>query len=621
MGQLMDENPSIIARKTLLKLAELKLQPTPDNYQKIYDQVAGFPSHRLNSTTIKLLSTLVKEFPRHTRELNNIANGLEQAIQNKSWKEYKDGLLKLAGINTVAPLQSVCVKGLDQTEENSWVDVIARLVQQLDASHAKVTPARKREGLGRVLNGFSKDSGVLQNKIIALMESWDYLASNENQVSETEYTEPEKISALKQVADVQDEATDSVDSQLQINQSKVNNISDQLLDLFTQTLEHVAAVKNADTELSNEAGALAQQVREIHNRDELERFVSSFRLFLDKFDYCAEGSSKLQQGLLRLLDKLLESTSKLLYEDEWIKSQISRLREIIHKPLDKRLIIEAENYLDEIIQRQRVIKRSLGDARSTLKQMVSSLISNIEEFSDETGEYHAKIEHYSKQISEADDLNSLSHLLIEIMHDTRQMQKSAQNYRDGFLSARAEVEGAQEKIVQLETELQQMSEKVHEDHLTGVLNRRGLDLAFEREVHRAQRLQWSICYALLDIDNFKKVNDTHGHKVGDEAIVYLINAVKNVTRNDDIVARYGGEEFVILLPNTDLVEAIDILSRIRRDMTKKFFLHENNRILITFSAGVAEYRQGEKQEQIFKRADEALYRAKKNGKNLILEAA
>ncbi|SEN56641.1 GGDEF domain-containing protein [Nitrosomonas marina] len=617
----MDENPSIIARKTLLKLAELKLQPTPENYHKIYDQVAGFPNHRLSPASIKLLSSFAKEFPRHTQDLNNIANRLELAIQNKSWKEYKAGLLRLAGVTTATSLQSGCAEDSGQTEENSWADIIARLVKQLDVCHARVTPVRKREGLGRVLNGFSNDSGALQKNIIALMESWDYLASNENQVSESEYTEPEKISALKLVAGEQDEAMDSVDSQPQINPSTVNNISDQLLDLFMQTLEHVAAVKNADTELSHEAGALAQQVREIHNRDELEQFVSSFKLFLDKFDYCAEGSSKLQQGLLRLLDKLLDSTSKLLYEDEWIKSQIFKLRETIHRPLDKRLIIEAENYLDEIIQRQRVIKRSLGDARSTLKQMVSSLISNIEEFSDETGEYHIKIEHYSKQISEANDLNSLSHLLVDIMHDTRQMQESAQNYRDGFLSARAEVEGAQEKIVQLETELQQMSEKVHEDHLTGVLNRRGLDLAFEREVHRAQRLQWSVCYALLDIDNFKKVNDTHGHKVGDEAIVYLINAVKNVTRNDDIVARYGGEEFVILLPNTDLPEAIDILSRIRRDMTKKFFLHENKRILITFSAGVAEYRPGEKQEQIFKRADEALYRAKKNGKNLILEAA
>ncbi len=84
------------------------------------------------------------------------------------------------------------------------------------------------------------------------------------------------------------------------------------------------------------------------------------------------------------------------------------------------------------------------------------------------------------------------------------------------------------------------------------------------------------------------------------------------------MSRYGGEEFVILLPNTDLEEAVHILSRIRRNLTKKFFLHENKRLLITFSAGVAQLRTGELQESIFKRADEALYRAKKGGKNQIL---
>ena len=84
------------------------------------------------------------------------------------------------------------------------------------------------------------------------------------------------------------------------------------------------------------------------------------------------------------------------------------------------------------------------------------------------------------------------------------------------------------------------------------------------------------------------------------------------------MSRYGGEEFVILLPNTQLEEAVQILSRVRRTLTKKFFLHENKRLLITFSAGIAQHRPEESQDHIFKRADEALYRAKKSGKNQIL---
>jgi len=127
-----------------------------------------------------------------------------------------------------------------------------------------------------------------------------------------------------------------------------------------------------------------------------------------------------------------------------------------------------------------------------------------------------------------------------------------------------------------------------------------------------------LCYALLDIDNFKQLNDAYGHTVGDDALVYLVDAVKETTRPEDIVSRYGGEEFVILLPKTTIEEAVQILSRIRRNLTKKFFLHENKRLLITFSAGVAQFQPGESPESIFKRADEALYRAKKGGKNQIL---
>ena len=106
--------------------------------------------------------------------------------------------------------------------------------------------------------------------------------------------------------------------------------------------------------------------------------------------------------------------------------------------------------------------------------------------------------------------------------------------------------------------------------------------------------------------------------MGDDALVYLVESIKETTRPEDIVSRYGGEEFVILLPNTNLEEAVHILSRIRRNLTKKFFLHENKRLLITFSAGVAQLQPGESQESIFKRADEALYRAKRGGKNQIL---
>jgi diguanylate cyclase len=206
------------------------------------------------------------------------------------------------------------------------------------------------------------------------------------------------------------------------------------------------------------------------------------------------------------------------------------------------------------------------------------------------------------------------------MSETKKVQARIQDSRNDFLAAREEVDAAQRKIQQLESELVQMEEKVLEDHLTGILNRRGLDDAFARESSRAERLQKPLSIAILDIDNFKLLNDTHGHKVGDDALVYLVKAIQETTRPDDIVTRFGGEEFVILLPDTNSEQAVLVITRVRRSLTKRLFLHENKRLLITFSAGLAQWQSGELQESVIARADGALYRAKKNGKNQVVVA-
>jgi diguanylate cyclase len=124
--------------------------------------------------------------------------------------------------------------------------------------------------------------------------------------------------------------------------------------------------------------------------------------------------------------------------------------------------------------------------------------------------------------------------------------------------------------------------------------------------------------ALLDIDNFKKLNDSMGHDAGDEALIHLATVCRETLRPQDTVARYGGEEFIILLPETPLHEATVALTRLQRELTRKFFLHANEKILITFSAGVTQMLPNDNQSTVIKRADEAMYKAKQSGKNRVL---
>jgi diguanylate cyclase len=165
-----------------------------------------------------------------------------------------------------------------------------------------------------------------------------------------------------------------------------------------------------------------------------------------------------------------------------------------------------------------------------------------------------------------------------------------------------------------------VSLQARHDALTGALNRKGLDEALVREVSTMRRNASALSVALLDIDNFKKLNDTLGHATGDVALTHLATVARECMRPQDTLARYGGEEFVILLPDTTLEQGIEAMTRLQRELTKRFFLAGTEKVLITFSAGVAQMTDSEAPPDAIRRADQAMYLAKRAGKNRVLGA-
>ncbi len=153
------------------------------------------------------------------------------------------------------------------------------------------------------------------------------------------------------------------------------------------------------------------------------------------------------------------------------------------------------------------------------------------------------------------------------------------------------------------------------DPLTGLYNRRHFFELAGRELDRTARTQSPISFVILDIDHFKKVNDEHGHLVGDNALVTLATLLKAELRKVDFCCRYGGEEFVLCLPDTGKQGALEVAERIREALTRIKIPAEEGAIQITISLGIAENDNDQKVENILKRADDALYRAKQNGRN------
>lgn len=158
------------------------------------------------------------------------------------------------------------------------------------------------------------------------------------------------------------------------------------------------------------------------------------------------------------------------------------------------------------------------------------------------------------------------------------------------------------------------------DALTGLYNRRHFDNTVEREFLRSKRYGGDLTLAIIDIDFFKKINDTYGHLCGDYILKEVAYLIMDNFRKTDMVFRYGGEEFVILLTETSLSQAEIPMERLRKTIEEQEFCYENNKIKVTISAGVAA-NTSETVNEFLNTADKALYEAKTSGRNRITFAA
>lgn len=491
----------------------------------------------------------------------------------------------------------------------AWSDLIRDLLRQLETPHKGITITRKKDGVETVLTRFTKDPAILFEKLQGLVRSWSSAptspSSDELVPSIAPSVTPATSSAQPAVVAASPAPTGN------------NELLGQLRELLAQTLENT---RSAQPELDSEIQALITQVRATDNKDRFNDLAKQLRQFWLKLELRGGDKAKIQEGLVRLLRLLVENVSEMVEDDKWLHGQIAVLQGIVANPMDKHAIADAERTLRDTIIKQGTLKQSLADAKATLKSMMTTFIDRLGDLTESTGEYHNKIEGYTKKISKTDNLTELNHILKDVMHDTRIIQASALRSHEEMLNHKKEADAAENRIKELEQELEQVSELVREDQLTGALNRRGLDETLDRELKRADRSKASVSIAMLDIDNFKQLNDSIGHQAGDRALVHLTRVIKETLRPADSVGRYGGEEFLIILPDSDLRAAMEAMERLQRDLTKKFFLHNNERILVTFSAGVALRGENEDADDLIGRADKAMYLAKKTGKNRVVAA-
>ncbi|MBX9794515.1 MAG: GGDEF domain-containing protein, partial [Burkholderiaceae bacterium] len=318
-----------------------------------------------------------------------------------------------------------------------------------------------------------------------------------------------------------------------------------------------------------------------------------------------------------MLALLCDNMRSLTPEETWLVGQLEPIRALLDGPLSADELSTAEHSLAMVIERQVNARRSLQDAKVALKEMLATLIERIGMMGDSTGKFYDQVGDYQTRLERADNFETLSTVIRGLLADTQVVRADIQSSRNELVEARRKVETYEARVRELERELSEVATLVQRDPLTQARNRRGLEEAFKLESARALRYGSDMAFLLLDVDNFKQVNDSFGHLGGDRALVHLAQTLHATLRPTDVLVRLGGEEFGVLLPSTSLADARTVSERLQRELARRTLELEGRPCVLTFSGGLAVWQRGEPLEHWLERADAAMYRAKRAGKNRI----
>ncbi|MFH7044540.1 diguanylate cyclase [Paucibacter sp. JuS9] len=598
----MKQAPAQIAKAAFRQLALDKLEPTPENYARAYAAESGESqgaSDALPEKVERLLSRLLTQGVHEAQARLEIGT----ATREGRWDDALRRLEKLAQSESSG------------AQAESLAILLERLVRGLERGGKSWTVARKKDGLQRVLETNRSDFQRLLARLRQLVASWDSDASGgsvDTAVDDSEGGTPSQFFTEDEMQ--QEPAPTSASGSLEtLLPASGNGRWPDVAGSLHSTVQHALKIEDERAkllmlELDQAHGRLqGGSVNEAEAR-EMESLCQRARLMLDH-------RAHLFGELGGLVRELTASLAELAEDDSWAQGQCEAMNNQLSQGLSARGVRSVGELLSGTRERQKVIREERSKARDSLKTLIHKMLEELGELGQHTDRFQDSVGRYAEVIEKADSLESLAGVVREMVEESRTVQALVKQTQGRLSDEHSRASELSKKVDALEDELRRLSAEVQTDQLTKIANRRGLIASFSTEQAKFEREGTHLSLALLDIDNFKKLNDTLGHAAGDQALVALAARCTELLRPGDLVARYGGEEFVLLLPRTPIDEAVQVLTRLQRSLSASLFMHEGQQVFVTFSAGVTLYRQGETLEVALDRADEALYQAKHTGKN------
>lgn len=593
-----------IARRALKALAERRLVPTPDSFAEVYFEIAGARPGAGSAAAV--FKELLRDLVRNNRISTQEATQIQERANKHDWPAVRDA------IDKVLPRRAGAAAG-------NWPALALTLLKTTDALHANWTRARKLDAVGRVLETAGSEPDTAFERLQRLVESWGpalaALPRNEEPVAAAPAPAPAAPEAAMPVAERYgvDAALEASLQQAQAEAAAWKQVAMRSL----RVLEHSCG----------EGSVAAQKLAEYAHQhigpvppEDIDKLVPRFIDVVGQLDRQVDEQHKIKAGLQRLLALLCDNMKSLTPEEAWLAGQLEPIRSLLLGPIKAQALADAEARLSQVIQQQSGARKSLQEAKYALKEMLATLIERVGSMGSSTGRFYEQIGSYQQELEKANDLETISRVIKGLLADTQSMRSDIAQSRDELLEARRKVETYEQRVRQLEKELTQVSTMVQKDPLTHALNRRGLEEAFRLETARAARYESPLSMSMIDLDNFKRINDSLGHLAGDRALVHLLTVMQASVRPTDVIARLGGEEFAILFSATDLDAAVQATERVQQELAKRPFHHEGQPHTLTFSAGTGAWQSGETLESLVQRTDAAMYQAKRAGKNRVFRA-
>lgn len=326
-------------------------------------------------------------------------------------------------------------------------------------------------------------------------------------------------------------------------------------------------------------------------------------------------------ALLRLVLRFCDALPKLVTSDHSLLERLAPIRSLLGARLSAERLSEAEARIGALLDQQIEMQRNLEEARSSLKDMLSMIVDRLGSVGNSTARFQQRISSYQQELVGQPDALVVARVVGGLLADTKQVSEEIQKSQQDLAEARRKVESYELRVRSLEHELAQTARMVQNDPLTHALNRRGLDEVFRIEASRSSRYRVPLTVVMIDLDNFKSINDSLGHAAGDRALIHFVTTAQASLRSTELIARTGGEEFVVVFPATGVTDCVDAIRRLQRELARSQFQFEGQSVVMTFSAGAAAWRENESLAQILRRADAAMYEAKHGGKDRIIIAS